>query len=94
MKAPDISQMPIVKRFGVRGARLFAKMWFSIMYLALVAVTAGFWIVGPEFPEGWRRILLGCLVGALVVFAASLLTRMRLKLLAEIAELEARGKMV
>ena len=93
MKAPDISQTPIVKRFGVRGAKLFAKIWFSIMYLALVAITAGFWIVWPEFVEGWSRIFMGCFVGALVVFAASLLTRMRLKYLAEIAELEAREKM-
>ncbi|HTV61785.1 MAG TPA: hypothetical protein VMH30_04370 [Verrucomicrobiae bacterium] len=92
MIAPDISQTPIIKRFGVRGAKLFAKIWFSIMYLALVTITAGFWIIGPEFPEGWYRIFAGCLVGALVVFAASLLTRMRLKLLAEIAELEARDR--
>ncbi len=93
MKTPDISQTPIVKRFGVRGAKLFAKIWFSIMYLALVAITAGFWIVWPEFAEGWR-IFVGCFVGALVVFAASLLTRMRLEYLAGIEQLEARGKMV
>ena len=93
MKAPDISQTPIVKRFGVRGAKLYGKAWFSILYLMLVAVTAGFWFVGPEFATGWRRIVVGCFVGALVVFAASLLTRMRLKFLAEIAELETREKM-
>jgi len=93
MKAPDISQTPIVKRFGVRGAKLYGKVWFSILYLMLVAVTAGFWLVGPEFAAGWRRILVGCFVGALIVFAASLLTRMRLRFLAEIAELETRQKM-
>jgi hypothetical protein len=92
MKAPDISQTPIVKQFGVRRAKLLAKIWFSIMYLALVAITAGFWIVGPEFPEGWRRIFVGCFVGTLVVFAASLLTRMRLKFMAEIERLELKGK--
>jgi hypothetical protein len=91
MKTPDISQTPIVKRFGVRGAKLFAKIWFSIMYLALVAISAGFWIVWPEVVEGWRRIFVGCFVGALVVFAASLLTRMRLQYLAAIEQLEARG---
>ena len=94
MKAPDISQTPMVKRFGVRGAKLFARIWFSIMYLALVAITAGFLIVWPEVIEGWRRIFVGCFVGALVVFAASLLTRMRLKFLAEIEQLEAREKTV
>ena len=92
MKTPDISQTPIVKRFGVRGAKLFATIWFSIMYLALVAITAGFWIVWPEFAEGWRRIVIGCFVGALVVFAASLLTRMRLEYLAGIERLETREK--
>ena len=92
MKTSDISQTPIVKRFGVRGAKLYAKIWFSVLYLMLIAITAGFWIVEPEFAAGWRRILVGCFVGALVVFAASLLTRMRLKFLAEIEQLEARGK--
>ncbi len=82
----------MVKRFGIRGAKLYAKIWFSILYLMLVAVTAGFWIVGPEFAAGWRRIVVGCFVGALIVFAASLLTRMRLKFLAEIEQLESQVK--
>lgn len=93
MKSSEISQTPIIKRFGVRGAKFFAKIWLSMMYLALVAVSAGFWVAGPEFAAGWRRIFVGCFVGALVVVGASLLTRMRLKFLAEIAKLEARGKM-
>ena len=59
----------------------------------LIALTAGFWIAGPEFAEGWRRIFVGCFVGTLIVFAASLLTRMRLKFLAEIEQLESQGKM-
>jgi hypothetical protein len=94
MKSPDIAQTPIVKRFGIRGAKLYAKIWFSILYLMLVAVTAGFWIVGPDFAAGWCRIVVGCFVGALIVFAASLLTRMRLKCLAEIEQLESQTKMV
>ena len=94
MKAPDISQTRIVKRFGVRGAKFFAKIWFSIMYLSLVAISAGFWIVWPEFVEGRSRVFMGCFVGALVVFAASLLTRMRLEYLAAIEQLEIREKMV
>ena len=94
MKTSDIAQTPIVKRFGIRGAKLYAKIWFSILYLMLVAVTAGFWIVGPEFAAGWRRIVVGLLVGALIVFAASLLTRMRLKFLAEIAQLESQAETV
>jgi hypothetical protein len=92
MKTPDISQTPIVKRFGVRGAKLYGKVWFSILYLMLVAVNAGLWFVGPEFAVGWRRMVVGCFVGALVVFAASLLSRMRLEFLAEMADLETRQK--
>ncbi|HSY09713.1 MAG TPA: hypothetical protein VK840_02245 [Candidatus Dormibacteraeota bacterium] len=92
MKTPDISQTPMVRRYGVHGAKLFARIWFSIVYLLLVAVTAGLWIVSPEFAGGWRRIFVGCTVGALIVFATSLLTRMRLKFLAEIEQLESQGK--
>lgn len=89
---PDSSQTPIVKRFGVRGAKLYGTICFAVMYLMLVAVTAGFCFIGPEFASGWRRVVVGCFVGVLVVFAASLLTRMRLKFLAEITELEIREK--
>ena len=92
MKTSDISQTPMVKRYGVRGAKFYARIWFSFLYLMLIAVTAGFWLVGPEFAEGWRRILAGCFIGTLVVFAASVLTRMHLKFLAEIERLESRGK--
>jgi hypothetical protein len=92
MKAPDIAQTLVVKRLGIRGAKLYAKIWFSIGYLMLVAITAGFWVVGPEFTAGWRRIVVGLFAGALIVLAASLLTRMRLKFLAEIAQLESQNK--
>ena len=93
MKTTDISKSPIVKRFGAHGARLYGKVWFFLLYLMLVALTAGFCSVGPELAAGWRRIFVGCFVGALVVFVASLLTRMRLKFFAEIAELETREKL-
>ena len=92
MKTSNIAQTPIVKRFGIRGAKLYAKIWFSILYLMLIAITAGLWIMSPEFAGGWNRIFIGCIVGALVVFAASLLTRMRLKFMAEIERLELKGK--
>jgi uncharacterized BrkB/YihY/UPF0761 family membrane protein len=88
MKISDVSQTPIVKKFGVRGAKLYAKIWFSALYLMLVAIAAGFWFVGPEFIVGWRRIVVGSFVAALVVFAASLLTKMRLRFLAEMNQLE------
>ena len=92
MKAPDTTQSLIFKRYGVRGLKLFAKIWFPILYLILIVLAAGFWIASPEFPDGWRRVLVGCFVGALIVFASSLLTRMRLKFLAEIKQLESQEK--
>ena len=88
MKTSDISQTPLVQRYGVRGAKFFARIWFSLLYVFLIALSATSWIVGPEFATGWRRVFTGCLVGALTVIATSLLTRMRLEYLAAIKRLE------
>lgn len=88
MKTNDLSGTRLVRRYGVHGAKLFARLWFPVLYLALVGLSAALWYFGPEFAIGWRRTLIGCLVGALVVFAASLLTRMRLQYLAAIERLE------
>ncbi len=68
----------------MRGAKLFARLWFAFLYVILIALTAALPVVGPEVPVGWRRAFLGCLFGGLVVFATSLLTRMRLEYLAAI----------
>jgi hypothetical protein len=76
----------------VRRAKLFTRVWFPLMYVVLIALNAGLWVAGPEFAEGWRRISLGCIIGALIVVAASLLTRMRLQYLAAIDRVETRGK--
>ncbi|MBA4149911.1 MAG: hypothetical protein H0X66_17505 [Verrucomicrobia bacterium] len=92
MKTPDISETPLVRRYGVRGAKLFARLWFPLLYVFLIALTTGFFVVGPEFATGSRRIFVGLLAGGLIVFASSLLTRMRLEFLAAIERLEARGK--
>ena len=92
MKTSNISETPLVRKYGVRGARLFARIWFSLLYVFLIALTAGLWIVGPEFAAGWRRVLIGCFAGGLIVLAASLLTRMRLEYLAAIERLETQGK--
>jgi len=90
MKTADISQTPLVRRYGVRGAKLFARIWFSMMYVFLIAVTAALWILSPEFPAGWRRVFIGFLAGGLIVVAVSLLTRMRLEYFAAIERLETR----
>ena len=76
----------------VHRAKIFARIWFPLMYAFLIALTAALWIVGPEFAAGWRRVSLGCFVGGLIVLAASLLTRMRLEYLAAIERLETQGK--
>ena len=92
MKTPDISQTPLVRKYGVRGAKLFAHLWFPFMYVVLIALTAGVWAGYAEAPAGWKRIVFGCLVSGLTVLAASLLTRMHLGYLAAIELLETRGK--
>ena len=88
----DMSETQLVRRYGVRGAKLFARVWFPLLYVSMIALAGGLWVVGPEFTTGWRRIFCGCLIGALTVVAASLLTRMRLQYLAAIGLLESRGK--
>ena len=92
MNTSESSEAQFVRRYGMRGAKLFARIWFPLMYVFLIALTAGLWTVGPEFVAGWRRVFLGCLIGALVVVAASLLTRMRLQYMAAIKRLETRGE--
>ncbi len=82
MNTPDISQTPLVRRFGFRGARIFARLWFPLLYLALVALSAAQWFVGQDVVRGWRRIFIACFSAALIVVAAALLTRMRLEYLA------------
>ena len=73
----------------MRGAKLFARLWFAFVYAFLIALIAALPVVGPEVPVGWRRVFIGCLAGGLIVFATSLLTRMRLEYWAAIERLEA-----
>ena len=92
MKTADISQTPLVRRYGLRGAKVFARIWFAFVYVFLVALTAALPVVGPEVPSGWRRVFIGCFAGGLIVFATSLLTRMRLEYWAAIERLKAGGR--
>lgn len=92
MKTPDLSETSLVQKYGARGARRFAKIWFPTLYVMLTASTAGLWVFGPEFTGGWQRPVLGFLMATLVVTAASVLTRMRLEFLAGIEQLEAKPK--
>jgi hypothetical protein len=88
MKTSDISQTALIRRYGVRGSKLFARLWFSLLYVFLIALAAALPVVGSEIAAGWGRIVLGCIAGTLIVLAASLLTRMRLEFLACIERLE------
>lgn len=92
MKLTDIEQTPLVRKYGIRGARLFARLWFSLMYVVLVSLTGALWIVGAEIAAGWRRLVFGGMLAILSVVAASLLTRMCLMYWAGIEALEARGQ--
>jgi hypothetical protein len=88
MKTTDISQTRLVRRFGLRGAKLFGRFWFLLLYVFLIALVAALPVVGPEIAAGLRRIIFGCIAGGLIVVANSLLTRMRLGFLASIERLE------
>ncbi len=79
MKNHDISQTPLVRRFGVRGAKLFARIWFTVLYLVLVGLVTKLWLVSPEASEGPRRLIFGGLVGGFAILATVLLTKMRLE---------------
>ena len=90
MKTSDISQTSLVRKYGVRGAKLYLRLWFPFMYVLLISFTTALWVVAPELAKGWRRAFFGCLVCGLTVLAASLLTRMRLGFLAGVELLESR----
>jgi hypothetical protein len=94
MKTPDLSKTTLVRKYGAHGARRFARIWFPALYAMLTASAAGLWIFGSEFTVSWQwqRTVLGFLIAALVVTAASVLTRMRLEFLAGIEQLEAKPR--
>ena len=92
MKTSDISDTPLVRKYGVRGAKLYVRLWFPFMYGSLIALTTAFWAVAPEFAVGWGRIFMSGMVGGITVLAASLLTRMRLEFLSAVELLETGGR--
>ena len=92
MKTQDLSETTLVRKYGARSARRFAKIWFPALYAMLTAFTSGLWCISPEFTGGWQRPILGFLIATLIVTAASVLTRMRLEFLAGIEQLEAKPR--
>jgi hypothetical protein len=93
MKQSDISDSLLVRKCGVRHAKIFGRLWFAFMYVFLTAVAAASWVLAPELATSrGARILVGCFFSIVVVLAASLLTRISGKFFGEIADLEARVK--
>ena len=37
---PYISETRLIRRYGVRGGKLFARLWFSLLYVFLIALAA------------------------------------------------------
>jgi hypothetical protein len=82
--APDISATALVRRFGVGGARIFARIWFPLAYLLLTGLGAALWIQpGDPGSDGLRA---GAML--LVVLAALLLAGMWLRYRKSIERLE------
>jgi hypothetical protein len=96
MKTSDLSKTPIVKKFGVRGARWYGRILFTWLYAMLIFSTARLWIYYPDFTftGTWRKVIFGSLIAALLVVAASVLTRMRIKFFTGIEQLEASQKSI
>jgi hypothetical protein len=88
----DISNNILVRKYGVRGAKIFACLWFPFMFVLLTTVNVASWVVVPEIATSrGGRFFFGCIFSTLTVVAASILTRMCLDFLREIKELESRG---
>ncbi len=92
VKTPDTAQKELIRRYGVRGVKVFAGIWFAVLYGMLTACGAGLWMLAPEATDTWRRVLFGTLVAILVIVAASVLTRMRLRYFAGIERLESQQR--
>src|SRR5260221_11853027 len=91
-KRINLAETPAVRRWGVVGARRFWLGWGAFMYLLLVSISGyGFAaLVLAEDERPPRPILY--LAAVLTVLAASLLTRMLMRLLGELRGLELSGE--
>jgi uncharacterized BrkB/YihY/UPF0761 family membrane protein len=94
MNTSDVSETPIVRWLGPRGARWYGRVLFTVLYATLIFFAARAWIYkqDPGVTENWRRVVLGSIVAALVVIAASVLTQMRIGFFVELDQLDAKLK--
>ena len=86
MKVHDISDTLVVRRFGTRGARLFGRLWFSLVYAVFVSAEIAIlsfagWLDTP----GLWTISLASLI---IIIGVALVTKMQLEYWHSIHELE------
>ena len=85
----DLDTELAVRRWGILGARRFWLGWGTFMY-AFLALMAGYLVsaVGWESDDSAGPHISPYLAAALIVIAASMLTRMLVHVLAELRSLE------
>ena len=92
LKEVDLSQSPIVRWLGPRRARIYYVPWGGLMYALLVVIGGRGLCAVSLIPSdrGTRFIVFASV--ALIVAAASLLTRMLVRVFAELRSIEEKHK--
>lgn len=88
VKAHYLTNTPLVRRFGIRGAKLFARIWFPAAYLVIIVLVTILWLAVSDAIPGSDRLVFGAIVTTFAVMATAVLTRMRLEYWASIEKLE------
>jgi hypothetical protein len=91
-KRINLADTPAVRRWGVGGARRFWLGWCALLYVML-ALLNGYGLTALAMAEDERpsRFIL-YLAAVLIVLAASLLTRMLVRVLGELRRLDVSAK--
>jgi len=91
-KRVNLAESPAVRRWGLAGARRFWLGWAAFTY-TILAVISGFGLsaLAQASDEGHLRFVLYVAV-VLIILAASLLTRLLIRVFAEFHELELSAK--
>jgi hypothetical protein len=91
-KRVNLTQSPLFRKYGAKGMRRFYIVWGTIMYLLLISISfRGLYALMQIIDEPGPRVLLFVAV-ALIVVAASLLTRMLIGIFSELRALESQRK--
>jgi len=92
MNSRDITQTLVFRKYGAKGMRCFCIAWGASMYLLLISIgVSGLYALAQIIDEPGSRVLLIIAV-ALIVAAASLLTRMLIGTFSEIRDSESQRK--